>query len=188
MAEPYDTLLPLLDDILDRGGRASNYDEAARRAAIDVALEAFERECNQRFFPRAVRESIVLRARARTLVLDDCDMTAVRSIDGPDGAVDVTTITILDDELVRDASWPAGVYAVEYTCGLATCPDDAAHAVAVLAGSLLKDGPFDDRGYAVVDEGGYARLLTAGIGGASFSIPEVQAALIRHRNPYAGSS
>jgi hypothetical protein len=48
---------------------------------------------------------------------------------------------------------------------------------------MLVDGPWDDRGYGVVDEGGFARLLTAGVSGASFSIPEVQAALIRHGNP-----
>ena len=186
MAEPYDTLLPILDAQLDRGGRASAYDEATRERAVDVALEAFEDEANQRFFPRTTTTQVIV--QDGMLVLDDCDVTAVSAITDSDGnATDPATVTIADDELLCTGCWPPGIYTISYTHGLAACPPYVARAVALLASSMLADGPFDDRGYAVVDEGGFARLLTAGVAGASFSIPEVQAALQRCRNPWAGS-
>jgi hypothetical protein len=186
VAEPFDTLSPILDALLNRGGKSVDYDQDVKDAAIEAALAAFEAEANATFFPRTTTSTII--TASGLLVLDDCDVTEIVAVDGPDGAIDPTTVTIADDELVSGGPWPPGTYAVTYIHGLTVCPPDVARAVAMLAKSMIADGPWDDRGYGVTDAGGFARLLTAGIGGASFSIPEVQAALARYRNPYAGTA
>ena len=182
-----------IDAILDRGGVATGYTLAAKTAARDVATDAFEQKAG-----------VAIRSVARTdtydstygpyLLLDvprPLTVTAL-TIDGTTinaGDVDVLT---RDGVLYRQSGWGAGTFpghtsgrrtiVVTYTHGYDPTPADLANAIAILSASIIKDGPFDDRGYGVSDDGGFVRLLTAGVSGASFSIPDVQAALMRYRH------
>lgn len=200
----YACTLDQIDAVLNRGGTSTNYNDDLKTAARDVATAAFERKanCSARVQTRTERldgvggEDLLL-SRARPLT--------VLSLSIAGTTVDPSTIEVLteDGTLYRAGGW-GGSYVggygssyggnfgvttarrsilVTYTYGFDPTPDDLSNAIAVLASSLIKDGPFDDRGYGVTDDGGFVRLLTAGVGNASFSIPEVQAALVRYRIP-----
>lgn len=178
--------LAQIDEHLNKGGTASIYSLAAKQAARDVATEAFENECGVAFTPRYGRTSADGN-NLTDLFLPDPKVSSVTS-----ATVDGTALTVgeLADlgvygngSLYNITGWTAGRrnVVVKYVHGYTTPPADVSRAVALIAASVLKDGPFDDRGYGVTDEGGAVRLLTAGVSGASFSIPEVESALQRHR-------
>lgn len=185
---PDPQLLELLNQELDRAGTHASYDEDAKAAALQVATVAFQGEAKHAFFPTEITEMV--RACGGELIMSWPDITAVSAIDGPAGpsseSIDVSTVEIDDDELILNTGWRAGAYTVSYTHGLAECPPDVARAIVLIATSILAQGPWDDRGYAVDDGSGLMRLLTAGVAGASFSIPEVQAALFRYRDYWVG--
>lgn len=180
-------LLPLLDEQLVRN-KAPDVDEAIRLGALNVAISSFERAAGRVFFPRTQTDKIhadcwdhVLR-----LPISYSEVTDLASIDGPDGSIDVGGVTSRGRRLYTAAGWPAGTYTVTYTYGPDTREDFISRAIVLIATSILADGPWDDRGYAVDDGTGLVRLLTAGVSGATFSIPEVQSALMLVRVPLVG--
>lgn len=182
------TLLELLDVELNRGGDASNYPPDEKARALQVATDAFQDEAKLAFYPTSRTETVRVGRYREELVMERPDITAVQSITGPDGPIDPAGIEIDDDELLAPSGyWTQGAYTVTYTHGLAVCPSYVQRAIVLIATSMLADGPWDDRGYAVDDGTGMTRLLTAGVSGAAFSIPEVQAALFRVRDYYVGS-
>lgn len=173
-----------IDAQLDRGGTASSYATALKTAARDVVTVAFEQKAG-----------VAIRSSTRTDTLDGTSavdlllpvprpltVTAC-TIDGV--TADLADIApVLNGTLYREDGWGGDkrrIVTVTYTHGYNPTPADLSDAIAVAAASLIKDGPFDDRGYGVTDEGGFVRLLTAGVSGATFSIPDVEAALKRYR-------
>lgn len=177
-----------IDAYLNRGGVASEYDDALKIAGREAATVAFEKEAH-----RAVR------LKTQTDVLDGTSGSYIfPSVPNPiavtaftvNGVVTTFTDIVVrtDGTLYRAAGWSADTngLTVTYTHGMTSTPADVSNAIAVLAASMIKDGPYDDRGYGVTDDGGFVRLMTAGVSGASFSIPEVQAALMRYRLPVIG--
>lgn len=175
-----------IDAILDRGGTSSEYTTQQKEDARDVASEAFEQEAGQAFSARS--ETFTLDGSGTTdLLLPVVKALActAASIDGT--ALDAADVEALQNEgvLYYEPGWTLGRRNVEVTVshGWATTPADVSRAVALVASAMLADGPWDDRGYGVTEGGGVVRLLTAGVSGAAFSIPEVEATLRRYRVP-----
>lgn len=184
------TTLDLVDEQLARGGTSSDYTTSAKDAAISVASSTFERVCGVAFSPRT-RTVVVDGSGDKRLVLPDPRVRSVTSVTDEAGtALDVSEVRVdnLGGSIVRPAVWPKGEanLTVVYAHGYDEPPVDVGRAIAIFAASIVKDGPFDDRGYGVIDNGVGVRLLTAGVGGAMFSIPEVQAAYMRYRVPVVG--
>lgn len=174
-----------IDQVLDKGGTASTYSIDLKHAARNAATDAFEAECGVAFSPRYHRARLDGN-QTGDIFLPHPRANTIRSatVDG----VALTTTELADLEayesgtLYSPLGWAFGRRNIEvvYEHGFSEPPADVSRAVAILAASALKDGPFDDRGYGVTDEGGAVRLLTAGVSGAAFSIPEVEAAAERH--------
>lgn len=175
-----------LEDIdleLNRGGTASAYTTDAKTAARAAASAAFEREAGVAFTPRTA--STLLRRSSSAVLFPNARVLDVAAVEGPDGPwADITGVYV-DEGAVYGLGYASLPLTVTYRHGYEECPADVSRAVAILAGSILKDGPYDDRGYGVTDEGGTVRLMTAGMGSASFSIPDVQSALARYRVVFA---
>lgn len=172
-----------VDDLEALPGAGARVEEpmSVRLAALSAATVWFETECAETFSPRlrtdrvTPESGVVHLAGARPV-----EVTAVE-LDGE--PVDPATVRIdrdLEVALIPGACTGSDV-TITYRHGMDRPPDDVTRAVAVLTTSLIADGPFDDRGVALQTEGGFARLLTAGVGRAKFSIPEVEAAYKRHR-------
>lgn len=175
--------LDFLDAILDKGGSQSDYTDDLKQQAVMVALSALEREAGVAFSPRTLTETIS-GAGETSVFVKWPKVTNVASVTMDGVAVDVADVRWRPHgRLTLPSTWTDGQdnISVTYTHGYDPSPDDALRAVALLASSLLADGPYDDRGYGITDEGGAIRLLTAGVQGAAFSIPEVQACLKRYR-------
>jgi len=185
-ASPYAAILDVVEDILAR----DNFVDAAgggRVEAVEVALTAFEKACGGRSFVRRTFSETVLDYDGQSAVLTRPEVVQVTSASAPGGVtLDVADVVIADDEIFR-RGWPIAPITVVYTAGPPETPADVARAIALLAADMLKDGPADDRGFAVTGEGGMVRMLTAGVSGAQFSLPEVQACLARYREPWVGS-
>lgn len=170
---------------LARGQVPGAYSDDEKLDARSVATAAFEEEAGVAFSSRTTTRT--LRESGRSvdggLYLPDALVQSVTAVSRGGAAwtpEQLATLTLDGDTLYGLGT---GIpVTVTYTHGLEQTPPDVSRAVAVLAASLLKDGPYDDRGFAVTDTAGSVRLMTAGIGGAAFSLPEVQAALNRHRH------
>lgn len=175
-----------LNAVLGKAGTVPSYPEAARRVALQLAIEAFEREARQVFTRRQTTETIVTREAGEELVINGANLRELVSLTCESWSGTVADIDLDDDALI--GTWfPAGTWTAVYEHGPDYPPADVPRAIALIASSILADGPWDDRGYAVDDGTGLMRLLTAGVSGAAFSIPEVESALQRHRDPWAGA-
>ena len=173
-----------IDGMLARGGNAASYPTDAKRAARAAAQELLEQACGVRFTPRYTR--VAARGEGGTLL--GTRVLLVRRVisarDAAGSALDVTQATPIGEGgvVTNPLGWPVGPVTVELEYGLGAAPMDVVRACAVLASAWLADGPWDDRGWAVSDELGAMRLLTAGIGGAATSIPEVESVIRRYRH------
>lgn len=178
-----------LNDPLGKAGSSpASYSQDAKERARTIATDAFERECGVAFTPRYAR-LIFDPTFGLELVLPTPQVRAVRSVKygGVVQPIGDVVVNPRAGSLFRLSAWvgvglPQSIEIV-WEHGWRSPPADVARAITLIASGILKDGPFDDRGYGVTDDAGFVRLLTAGIGGAAFSIPEVQAALRRHRYP-----
>jgi hypothetical protein len=139
------------------GEKAADISLQDRLRALSAATRDFEVATNLLFSPRLQTETLP-------------HPGPLPRVDDVLGAVEVTPLT-------------DGTATYTYVRGLPAPPEDVTRAVAILASSYMADGPFDDRGYAMSDDGGSVRLLTAGVGRAMFSIPIVEATARRHRIP-----
>lgn len=184
-----------IDAFLDRGGSSADYSTPIKEAARDVATSAFEQKANRAIAATSVTE-IHDAVSGYDLYVKNPRPLSVTALTLGGVTADHTAVSVITDRGVvfRPLGWDVTASSAEgggwrraisitYTHGYSTVPADLSNAIALLAASLVKDGPFDDRGYMVTDDGGAVRLLTAGVGRASFSIPEVQAALNRYRVP-----
>lgn len=176
--------LAAIDTVLARGGNPTAYTAVAKRAARAAAQETIEQACSVRFAPRWKRVTV---ASDGGTLLDTRVLLVRRVLRATDSAgqtVNVSQASPVGDGgmLTNPEGWPAGTLTVDLEHGMATAPVDVARACAILAASMLADGPWDDRGFSVSDELGAFRLLTAGVGGAHTSIPEVESAIRRWRH------
>lgn len=181
-----------IDQVLARGGTASDYAVLVKEQARTLATDAFELEAGVAFTPRYAHEKF-RGEDSYTVTLPTPRVRSVRAVSVADTALTVDELADVDvdtklGQVSRALGWPTGSWGqrnidVTWEHGWTTPPADVSRAVALIAGAILADGPWDDRGYGVTEGGGMVRLLTAGVSGAAFSIPEVQAALARHRHP-----
>lgn len=183
------TSLEAVDNQLGRGGTADSYTHRQKDLAVQAAEEAIEQECLRAFTGQYATATLDGYGLSRFLHLPDYPALSLISV-----SIDGTAKTVSDFTLYPDtgrvyselAAWtsttPQNVV-VKYTHGETSVPMDVSRAVTLIASSLLADGPWDDRGFGVTTDGGFVRLLTAGVGSTAFSIPEVQATVNRWRRP-----
>ena len=174
----------VIDDSLNRGGTSSNYTARKIQIALSYAEDAFERVTAPWFATRYATATVDGNGLETDLVLPKAPVIRVRSATVAGTAIsstDLAALVVYEDAGIVAAA-RAGVWAtgrknvtIGYEYGYADPPGDVARAVALIATSILSDGPWDDRGFGVSTDGGFVRLLTAGVSGAAFSIPEVQA-------------
>lgn len=175
-----------LDDLDELAGSSVRVPSPAGRrlSALAAATTAFEVAVNDVFSPRARTETVRV-GGGGWLPLAGARPRRVVSALTDDVALDPASIC-LDEDLgfARAPGVGHGTrVTISYEYGMDRPPDDVTRAVAILASSIVTKGPWDDRGYVVGDDGGTQRLLTAGVGKAMFSIPEVEACARRYRIP-----
>lgn len=151
--------------------------------AISIATAQFEAAVNDTFSPRQATEVVVARY-PKVLAPRPTQVVAVVRDGVP--IADLSGVTVDGDTGViygLPATYLPVPWEVTVRYGMDRPPEDVTRAVAVLASAVAVAGPWDDRGYAVGDDAGTVRLLTAGVGRARFSIPEVEATARRYRIP-----
>lgn len=178
----------LIDDSLSRGGTSIDYSARRIQVALSAAEHLFEAATDvpwcERFGQTTLDGPNWWRAytyqQAHYLVLPVYPLRTVTKVtqDGTDlTASQLAALKVYESGRVYNpVSWNTGHgnLVVSYTYGVAATPPAVSRAVSLVATAILADGPFDDRGFGVTTDGGFVRLLTAGVGGAYFSIPEVQ--------------
>ena len=175
-----------IDDRLNRGGTASEYGVRELAAALQYAEVAFEEACG-RSFTRKWRSLTVDGSGSRNLFVPDYPLQELLTATVDGVALDVSDLTVYDGGYIRNpGGWSCGDgnVTLTYEYGMKSVPPPVQRAVSLIAASVLADGPWDDRGFGVTTDGGYVRLLTAGVSGAAFSIPEVQAAVVEYRRKH----
>lgn len=174
-----------LDPLLERGGTAATYTTERKLWALDVAATAFESACGGLAFSRRTKTVVLDGSGTRELDTGIPQLAAVTTVTVDDVSVDADDVIVYPTGQLYLTSgiWTRGRRNVTFTAshGYAEPPADVVRAVALIASSVIIDGPFDDRGYGVTDDAGFVRLLTAGVAHASFSIPDVEAAVHRYR-------
>lgn len=178
--------LQSVDDTLNRGGSSDDYQARRKDLALQAAEAAIEAECLKVFTTQYGSALIDGDGCRDTVTLPDYPVQSLIAVSVDDTAVDVADLTLYGDTgRVYSANrvWTTGKQniAASYVRGVTSVPWDVSRAVSLIASSLLADGPWDDRGFGVTTDGGFVRLLTAGVGSTAFSIPEVQATVNRHR-------
>lgn len=167
---------------LDQARQTPPLDDTATYPAAKVqeyrtlAEEALEEACGQAFVPRYNSERVDGDTRLTTIWPN---VRAVRSvtIDGsPVG--DLSDVVKLDTGvLYRPSGWPEGVgnVIIRYEHGMNFPPARVSQAALTLAKNWLVKGPLDDRMTSLATEDGTFALLTPGVRGVRFGIPEVDA-------------
>lgn len=146
-----------LERILERGG--GTYETPRKIRALTASLLSLESACG-----------VCLVTKRSVFTIPDSGvlntgLEGVTQVLSEDGEAAVSVAGVL-------TGTPGSVVFVDH--GYTALTAEAQRVVAILASSQLADGPWDDRGFAATDGGGTIRLLTAGVGGARYSIPEVQ--------------
>ena len=181
--------LEAVDNQLGRGGTAANYTHRQKDLAVQAAEEMIEGECLRAFTGWYGTCTLDGNWRSRYLHLPNYPAKSLIGVTIDGTAKTVSDFTLYPDtgkvysELGAFTSLTPQNVTVKYTYGETSVPMDVSRAVTLIACSLLADGPWDDRGFGVTTDGGFVRLLTAGVGSTAFSIPEVQATVNRWRRP-----
>lgn len=173
----------MVDDVLNRGGTATDHEARTVAAALLYAEDAFEEACNQ-VFSRRWGTVTSDGSGELDMFVPDYPISSILTAAVSDQAVTVADLeTYPTGRIYNPSGWATGRRNVTltYEYGPAAVPAPVSRAVALIASSVLADGPWDDRGFGVTTDGGFVRLLTAGVSGAAFSIPEVQAAVHAYR-------
>jgi hypothetical protein len=179
-----------IDDRLNRGGTASDYTDRDVAAALAYAEQAMEEAC-RRSFTTKWRSVTFDGNGSYDIFSPDYPIQSILSCTVGGTSHDVADLELYPSGRIYNPSgWAPGRRNVTltYEYGEPTVPAPVTRAVSLIASSVLADGPFDDRGFGVTTEGGFVKLLTAGVSGAAFSIPEVQATVYsyRRKNPLLG--
>ncbi|MGV9815464.1 hypothetical protein ACWDTQ_26580 [Streptomyces cellulosae] len=151
----------------------------------EVVEDEFEAITGRSFVPRVKRVELEADG-SRSLYLGFLDVTALKAVDGPYGAEDVSGWTVDPLGFLRAPSELAegARYAVTFAYGFAQVPEDVKRAGLLRLRSLLtaERSGIPDRATAfVAAEGGNFTLATAGRNGWETGIPEVDATLKRYR-------
>lgn len=163
---------------------------AQKRTAAEWFLED---QTSVSWVPRYRRETQLLDASPRLLVLERGDVSRLRSltVDGTALASDVVAALRVSRDGVLDFGGTSAVRPlagaafgdqvqidVAYEYGRAWPSPRAGQTALILARHYLLNGPLDDRAIALSVEGGVVSLLTPGVRGSVTGIPEVDQFLI----------
>jgi hypothetical protein len=162
--------------------------ELASKSAAEIAAgrtlaeQAFEHATGYTFVPRYTRQTLsavhgtVLRLPKRPLRSIRA-ISETTSIGGTPTTLTTTDYAATADGIYRPATWTPGPnnVVVGYEYGADEPPERVKRAVLLLAKTWLTTGPIDDRATGIPTEGGTIPLLTPGIRGSTFGIPEVDA-------------
>lgn len=167
------------------------YPTASLLAARTMAEQALEDACGTAFVPRFRRRT--LDGTGTTLLyLGDANITGVRSASVAGTAYSAGDLAALvpgsDGTIYSANRWTAGTrnVVVGYEYGMAYSPPLVSRASMLLARWFLIKGPWDDRATSMSTEFGSFALVTPGVRGAMFSIPEVNATVDMYRVPVLG--
>ncbi len=156
----------------------TKYTTAQIIAARTLAEQALEDVCGVAFVPRYGTETLDGTGGCN-LLLSQPKVTAIRSVTINGAAVaDLTAFTARRTGFVNyTAAWPQGYgnVTVGYEHGWAVPPARVSRAALRLAKRWLVEGPVDDRATSLSSEDGTFALLTPGVSGVLFDIPEVVA-------------
>lgn len=146
----------------------------------EVVEDEFERITGRSFVPVTRRLRIDVDG-TDTVVLPVRDVRALVALDGPNGAVDVTTLDVDPDGLISGLSaLTVGPYVATVAYGFRTPPADIQRVGLIRLRSLLmaeRSGIPDRATSFQPGDGGTYTLATAGRGGSRTGIPDVDAAL-----------
>jgi hypothetical protein len=162
--------------------------ELASKSAADIAAgrtlaeQAFEHATGYTFVPRYTRQTLsavhgtVLRLPKRPLRSIRA-ISETTSLGGTPDTLTTTDYAATEDGIYRPGTWTPGPnnVVVGYEYGADEPPERVKRAVLLLAKTWLTTGPIDDRATGIPTEGGTIPLLTPGIRGSTFGIPEVDA-------------
>jgi hypothetical protein len=150
------------------------------RRARTLAETAIEDACGVAFVPRYTYRSV--NAYGGSLIDLAPQVTRVRSASYNGTALTDTELANLTYAgAVDGGSWTRGVWTVGYEHGYRTCPPWVSRATMLLAKHFLVDSPVDDRFTSVSTADGTFTMVTPGVRGAMFSIPEVNAVVEQYR-------
>jgi len=158
---------------------ATTYPASKIVAARTLAEQALEDACGVAFVPRYATETVSGWGGTQ-LLLSRSRVTKIRSvtIDGVAlTSTELADLRVTPGFVYRQARWTTG-YAnvtVGYEHGHTIPPARVSRAALLLAKRWLVDGPVDDRMTSMSTEDGTFTLLTPGLRGAVFDLPEVEA-------------
>jgi hypothetical protein len=173
----------------DRGLEdAGKHPAQALIEARTLAEDALEEACGVAFVPRYTLDTVdgpayvgpqVPWPGTYRLLLPRTRVRAVRfaSVRGVE-ITDLSTLTVATGGvLVRSTPWTsgAGSVIVGYEHGYDSAPPRVSRACLILARTWLQTGLTSDRALSVATQDGLQALATAGVRGATFGIPEVDA-------------
>lgn len=178
---------------------AKALEELSTKSAEDIAHgrtlaeEAFEQACGYAFVPRYARTTFsagfnsilpLSRKPLRTIRA----VSEVSSLGGDPSDVSLSDLALTTSGLYRSGGWLAGPnnVTVGYEYGADEPPERVKRAVLLLAKTWLTTGPIDDRATGIPTENGTITLLTPGIRGTVFGIPEVDAVVEQYGIKKAG--
>lgn len=148
--------------------------------ARTLAETALEDACGVAFVPRYRRDMIDHRPGSRLLLLKRPRPTAVRSITRDGIAFSDAQLANIKlrptGSLYSMTGWPIAYrsyYEVAYEHGYPYPPPRVAQAARMLAKRWLIESPYDDRATSMTTEDGTFSLVTPGMRGAMFDLPEV---------------
>lgn len=149
----------------------------AARTLVECALED---ACNVAFVPRFRREVHDGTGGTR-LMLDRPKVSAIRRVI-VNGAEAAATVSEMGTLAISGRRFTAGFQnvVVEFEHGYLYAPPRVSQAGMLLARRWLNEGPVDDRATGYSNELGTYQLVTPGMRGALFDLPEVNAVVKRY--------
>lgn len=153
---------------------------AAARALVEQELEI---ACSQAFVPTYTRETFVGYGR-RPLRLSRRRVRVLRDVFVQGATVSTVGLELSAGGYVTKLDAPRGsTITVAYEHGWDEPPLRVARAALLLARRWLIDGPVDDRATSFTNEDGTYSLVTPGVRGALFDVPEVNAVVAQYAAP-----
>jgi hypothetical protein len=160
------------------------YPTAELLAARVVAEQVLEDACNYAFVSRYHREQPVVDALGR-LLLAKREVRSIRSlsIDGAALTEDDIAALALSGGIVTGNPLTGTRYEIAYEHGVTTPPALASRIALRLAKRYLVKTPIDERASTMTTDDGTITLVTPGLRGMLFDIPEANAFVQRYSRP-----
>lgn len=147
--------------------------------ARTLAETALEDACGVAFVPRYSHRTV--QAYGDTTIDLGPKVRLVRSATLNGVASDVSTLTYSAGLAVSSGTWTSGVWTIGWEHGYDSCPPWVARASMLLARHFLVESPIDDRFSSVSTQDGTFSMVTPGMRGALFAIPEINAVVDQYR-------